>query len=417
MERDDRPAAGAHRALPRHSPTSSPASTLRARARPAAVDQGRRAQHRRAGGLRRRPDARHVADARRLGRSRRRAIARAQAGCLLGDVDAETQLHGLAAVLGFVSATGVAGLTLGGGFGYLYAPLRLDHRQPALDGARDRRREVVRASRAREPGPVLGPVRRRRQLRRRHQLRIPAPSRSGPQIVGGAIAWRGEEAAGVLEMFHRAVVANAPPRAHLRRRCCACAPPAPWIAKEVHGKPIVALFVCHSGSPADGGRLLAPIKAFGSPVGDIVQRAAVRRRSRALLDATQPKGRRYYWKSEYLPDIDGAVAVAQAIAARGADRLAALRDLCLPARRRCERAARGSLGGRQPRRRRRPQYRGRLGARRRRRRRTSSGHARPGATCGGSPPAAPTSTSSPKRKASDRTRAAYGSNYPRLARG
>ena len=46
-------------------------------------------------------------------------VARAQAGCLLGDVDRETQLHGLAAVLGFVSNTGCAGLTLGGGFGYL----------------------------------------------------------------------------------------------------------------------------------------------------------------------------------------------------------------------------------------------------------------------------------------------------------
>ena len=45
--------------------------------------------------------------------------ARAQAGCVLGDVDRETQLHGLAAVLGFVSTTGVAGLTLGGGIGYL----------------------------------------------------------------------------------------------------------------------------------------------------------------------------------------------------------------------------------------------------------------------------------------------------------
>src|SRR5436190_7486800 len=45
--------------------------------------------------------------------------ARAQAGCLLGDLDRETQAHGLAAVLGFVSATGIAGLTVGGGFGYL----------------------------------------------------------------------------------------------------------------------------------------------------------------------------------------------------------------------------------------------------------------------------------------------------------
>src|SRR5512135_915243 len=48
-----------------------------------------------------------------------RKVARAQAGCLLGDVDRETQMHGLAAVLGFVSQTGVAGLTVGGGFGYL----------------------------------------------------------------------------------------------------------------------------------------------------------------------------------------------------------------------------------------------------------------------------------------------------------
>jgi len=46
-------------------------------------------------------------------------IAHAQAGCLLGDVDRETQVHGLAAVLGFISLTGIAGLTLGGGFGYL----------------------------------------------------------------------------------------------------------------------------------------------------------------------------------------------------------------------------------------------------------------------------------------------------------
>ncbi len=50
---------------------------------------------------------------------RQRKVAHAQAGCLLGDVDRETQVHGLAAVLGFVSLTGIAGLTLGGGFGYL----------------------------------------------------------------------------------------------------------------------------------------------------------------------------------------------------------------------------------------------------------------------------------------------------------
>ena len=81
------------------------------------------------------------------------------------------------------------------------------------------------------------------------------------------------------------------------------APPAPWIAKDVHGKPIVALFVCSSGPLAEGERLLAALKAFGKPVGDIVQRRSYVSQQ-MLLDATQPKGRRYYWKSEYLRSLE-----------------------------------------------------------------------------------------------------------------
>jgi hypothetical protein len=81
------------------------------------------------------------------------------------------------------------------------------------------------------------------------------------------------------------------------------APPAPWLAKEVHGKPIVALFVCHSGPLADAERLIATIKAFGAPVGDVIQKRSYVSQQ-MLLDATQPKGRRYYWKSEYLRSLD-----------------------------------------------------------------------------------------------------------------
>jgi hypothetical protein len=74
----------------------------------------------------------------------------------------------------------------------------------------------------------------------------------------------------------------------------------------MHGRPIVALFVCHSGPLAQAERDLAPIKAFGAPVGDIVQRRSYVSQQ-SLLDATQPKGRRYYWKSEYLPGLDPAM--------------------------------------------------------------------------------------------------------------
>ena len=228
-----------------------------------------------------------------------RRVARAQAGCLLADVDHETQVHGLATVLGFVSATGCAGLTLGGGFGYLTRRFgwTSDNLRAVDVVTADGR--VVRASEDEHPDLFWGlrggggnfgvATSFEYQL---HQV--------GPEIVGGAIAWRGEEATGVLEMF-RSVASRAP-----RELTCVAAlrlaPPAPWLAKEIHGKPIVALFVCCTAPIAEAERLLAPVKAFGRPVGDIVQRRSYVSQQQ-LLDATQPKGRRYYWKSEYLGGI------------------------------------------------------------------------------------------------------------------
>jgi hypothetical protein len=105
--------------------------------------------------------------------------------------------------------------------------------------------------------------------------------------------------------MYRSLAAKAP-----RELTCVAglrlAPPAPWLAPEVHGKPIVALFVCYSGPLAEGEKLLAPVKAFGKPVGDIVQKRSYVSQQ-MLLDATQPKGRRYYWKSEYLPALEPAL--------------------------------------------------------------------------------------------------------------
>jgi FAD/FMN-containing dehydrogenase len=225
--------------------------------------------------------------------------AHAQAGCLLGDVDRETQVHGLAAVLGFVSNTGIAGLTLGGGFGYLTRRygwtsdnvLSMD--VVTADG------RVVRASEKentdlfwglRGGGGNFGVV-----TGFEYKL-YPV----GPEIMAGAIAWRVEDAGAVLEMYNL-LIEQAPPEL----TCAAAlriAPPAPWLPEDIHGKPIVVLFVCHTGSIEEGEKVVAPIKAFGSPVGDVVQsRPYVSQQS--LVDATQPKGRRYYWKSEYLPKL------------------------------------------------------------------------------------------------------------------
>ena len=71
----------------------------------------------------------------------------------------------------------------------------------------------------------------------------------------------------------------------------------------MHFKPIVAMLACYSGDLAAGEKAVAPIKSFGRPIGDVlVRRPYVQLQS--LLDGTQPKGRRYYWKSEYLPGLD-----------------------------------------------------------------------------------------------------------------
>jgi FAD/FMN-containing dehydrogenase len=131
----------------------------------------------------------------------------------------------------------------------------------------------------------------------------------GPEILGGAIAWPAEHAPRVLEQF-RKIMSDAPPEltcvAALRK-----APPAPWLASSIHGKDMVAIFVCYTGPIDEGQRLLAPLKALGSTVGDIVQkRTYVSQQS--LLDATQPKGRRYYWKSEYLRGHDPELLSAAA---------------------------------------------------------------------------------------------------------
>jgi len=232
-----------------------------------------------------------------------RMVAHAQAGCLLGDVDRETQVHGLAAVLGFVSLTGVVGLTLGGGFGYLTR--RWGWTSDNVTGmdvvTADAR--LVRASSdenadlfwgLRGGGGNFGVV------TGIDYTLYPV----GPEVVGGLVAWPASEAPKVLELY-RTLAESAPPELTLVT-LMRPAPPAPWLQKEMHGKPIVVMLACYSGSPEEGEKAVAPIKAFGSPVGDVlVRRPYVQMQS--LLDAVQPKGRRYYWKSEYLPQIEPAL--------------------------------------------------------------------------------------------------------------
>ena len=228
-----------------------------------------------------------------------RRTARAQAGCTLGDVDRETQLHGLAAVLGFVSATGIAGLTVGGGFGYLtrrhgwtcdnLVSMEVVTADAAvLRVSADENEDLFWALRG--GGGNFGIV----TSFEYHLFPV------GPEILGGAIAWRGEDAKMVLDAYRE--FSAAAPRELTSVAVLRIAPPAPWLPKEIHGKPIAAVFVCHSGTAEAGEAALARLRKCGHPVADIVTRRPYTQ-MQSLLDATQPKGRRYYWKSHYLPGI------------------------------------------------------------------------------------------------------------------
>ena len=221
--------------------------------------------------------------------------ARVGAGCTLGEVDSATQKHGLATTLGFVSETGVAGLTLGGGFGYLTRQFGwtvddlVEVRIVSAAG------EVLRASRSenedlfwalRGGGGNFGVV--SEFTFRLHDI--------GPEITGGLIAWSADEAEEVLRLYRR-ITASAPREltlAAMRRN----APPAPWLGEDKHGEPMIALVVNHTGTQTEAERDLAEIRDLGRPWADLIKRQPYTTQQ-SMLDATQPKGMHYYWKSEF----------------------------------------------------------------------------------------------------------------------
>lgn len=225
--------------------------------------------------------------------------ARVGAGCKLGDVDRATQEYGLATTLGFVSETGVAGLTLGGGFGYLtrqfgYTTDDLEEVEIVTAAG-----DVLRASRSenqelfwavRGGGGNFGVV-------TEFSFRL---HRIGPEVTAGLIAWPADDAEGVLDLFRR-ITSNAPREltiAALMRN----APPTPWLPSDKHGKPMVALVINHTGTEEEADDDLAPIRSFSQPWADLIQVKGYAAQQ-SMLDATQPKGMQYYWKSEFLPGL------------------------------------------------------------------------------------------------------------------
>lgn len=227
------------------------------------------------------------------------AIVRVGAGCKLGDVDRVTQEQGLATVLGFVSETGVAGLTLGGGFGYLTRQFGwttdnlVEVEIVTADG------QILRASPGenadlfwalRGGGGNFGVV--TEFAFRLHEI--------GPEVTAGLIAWSAEEAEAVLDLYRS--ISTSAPRELTLVLLMRNAPPAPWLDEDKHGQPLIAIVAVHTGTIEQAAADLAPIQSHGTPWADLIQvKTYVAQQS--MLDATQPKGLHYYWKSEFVPEL------------------------------------------------------------------------------------------------------------------
>jgi FAD/FMN-containing dehydrogenase len=233
----------------------------------------------------------------------RARVARAQPGLLFGELDRETQLFGLATPGGIVSHTGIAGLTLGGGLGWLMRRygLTADNLLSAdvvtADGA------LVRAS-AEENAELFWGLRGgggNFGIVTSFEYRLHAV---GPTVLAGLILHPAARAREVLS-FYRDYVADAPDELMtivvLRK-----APPAPFLPETVHGRPVVIIAACWAGPVEAGERAMAPLRRFGEPLADLV-RPTPYTSHQALLDASVPHGLGYYWKSEYLRPLGDAL--------------------------------------------------------------------------------------------------------------
>ena len=224
--------------------------------------------------------------------------ARAQGGVLWKELNRETQLHGLATTGGVVATTGIAGLTLGGGFGWLMSKygLALDNLLSAdmvlADGS------VCRATAA-ENADLFWAIRGGGGNFGIAASLEYAVHPVGPMITGGLVAHPLQRGADVLKFF---------------RETCATAPDDMMVvaglltAPDGSGAKLAGLLAAHSGSLADGAKAVQPIKAFGPPVMDQMGPIPYCAQN-GMLDGAFPRGALNYWKAQFLTDLsDDSIA-------------------------------------------------------------------------------------------------------------
>ena len=235
-------------------------------------------------------------------------IARVQGGALWGDVDHETQAFGLATPSGIISTTGVAGLTLGGGFGWLARAYGLAADNLLSVDVVNADGTFVKAS-PQENADLFWAIRGgggNFGIVTSFEFRL---HEVGPEVLFGPTVYRLGDAPEVLR--HYRTFANEAPEACTVYADFLTAPPLPFLSQEVHGTTVLFLMQCYAGPVEDGKEVLRPLREFGQPLADAVaptRYAEAQRRS----DPLYPIGGRYYWKSHNLAALSDEVVDALA---------------------------------------------------------------------------------------------------------
>jgi FAD/FMN-containing dehydrogenase len=238
----------------------------------------------------------------RVDAQKRRAYV--EPGATLGDFDKAVQAHGLATPAGINSTTGIAGLTLGGGFGWLTRKygMTIDNLVSAemvtADGRKihvseDENTDLFWAIRG--GGGNFGVI---------TQFEF-ALYPVGPEILAGLLVFPMDQAKQVLEKY-REFVKSAPEELNvwivLRK-----APPLPFLPENVHGKEVVVLAIFYAGDIAEGERLIKPLRSFGDVYGEHIGAQPYAQWQQAFDPLLTP-GARNYWKSHNFTELsDGAL--------------------------------------------------------------------------------------------------------------